>query len=207
MTRRRSYTPSRGAFAGQRFPSEYAYRQALATLRGHRSTRAMREQPIRVFTTQQYEGLTDEQRESYRRALNVVADMRTKRWSLSRATRENGTDPDTVKRYLGSVFRPDGRGRPRVRLVDKHLRRLLVHTTTGDRVLDLTDSRQASLIAEHANALRAFARTGEASTLAPFRGRVLQIGKVKYQLVTDVGEAQRIVESDRNEYEIYQSYR
>ncbi len=207
MTRRRSYNPSRGLFAGRRFPSEYAYRKALARRRGLLSTRAARERPIPVFTSQQFEWLTEEQRESYQRSLNVVADMRGKGWSLARAVRENNTDPDTVKRYLGSALRTDTRGRLRPTPFDKRLRRLLVHTETGDKVLDIADSRQATLVADHANALRAFARTGDASGLARFRGRVLQIGKVKYRLVTEPVEAQRIVESDRNEYEIYQRYR
>jgi len=207
MTRRRSYTPHRGAFAGRRFASEYAYRQALAARRGFASTRAARERSIPVFTSQQYDQLTEEQRDSYGRALNVLADMRTKGWSLARAIRENRTDPDTVKRYIGSTLRVDGRGRLRPKPFDKRLRRLLIHTETGDKVLDITDSRYATLAAEHANALRTFARTGDASALARFEGRAIRIGKVKYRLVSDPGEAQRIVASDRAEYEIYQRYR
>lgn len=205
-TPRSSYTPSRGRLAGRGFASEYPYRKALAATQGFPSPRAARERPIPVFTTQQFEQLTEEQRESYRRSLNVVADMRRRGWSLTRAARENLTDPDTVQRYLGSALRRDRHGQRRPTGYDRHVRRLLVHTEQGDKVLDLTDSRQATVIAEYANALRQFG-SGDPRALDPFRRTVLRIGKARYRLVTDPAEAARIVRADRDEYEIYQPYR
>ena len=74
-------------------------------------------------------------------------------------------------------------------------------------MLDLTDSRQASLVAAHANALRQFGRTGDPAGLDPFRRTVLRIGTVPYHLVTNADEAERLVLADRGEYEIYQRYR
>ncbi len=205
--RRRPYTPSRGRLAGQRFATEYAYRKALAATRGLRSLREARDEPIPVFTPQDFERLTEEQRESRRRILNTLADMRSHGWSLTRAARENHTEMATVRRYVGTALRRD-RSRRRVpKSVDRLVRRLLVHTEQGDKVLDLTDSRQATLVADHANALRQFSRTGDPRVLAPFRRRVLQIGKVKYRLVTAPAEAERVVLADRGESEIYQPYR
>jgi hypothetical protein len=163
--------------------------------------------PIPVFTTQQFEQLNADQREARRRSLNVVADMRARGWSLTRAARQNHTDLATVTRYARTALRRDAAGRLVPKGFDRLLRRLLVHTERGDKVLDLTDSRQATLIAEHANALREFGRTGDPRALDRFRGKVLQIGKVKYRLVADKEEAERVVLSDRGEYEIYQAFR
>ena len=87
--------------------------------------------------------------------------MRSRGWSLTRAARENHTEIATVRRYVGTALRRDRSRRHVPKPVDRLVRRLLVHTEQGDEVLDLTDSRQATLIAEHANALRQFGRTGD----------------------------------------------
>ena len=120
------------------------------------------------------------------RALGALAKMRRDRISLRAAARAYGTDPKTVRRFVGSALRKDKSGRYRATRYDR------IPVTINHLMLDgsvvplrIRDSRTASKIAEHSNELRKYRRIGDSSGLAQFRGKVFRADGVIHQFLTD----------------------
>src|SRR5271168_2354387 len=103
--------------------------------------------------------------EDRERALAALARMRREKVSLRAAARAEETEPKTVRRYVASALRQDKSGRYRATLYDRIPRTL--HFLT--EVLTIRDSRTASKIAQHSNAVRKYVRTGDSSGLEQFK--------------------------------------
>ena len=120
------------------------------------------------------------------RAISALAIMRRDKLSLTAAAKQAQTDPETVRRYVGSALVRSGtRGQYKARTFDRIPRRLKFLASGGAIPITVHSSRTASLIAEHMNAVRKYLRTGDESVLKSFRGKQFRAGKQTYEFVTD----------------------
>lgn len=124
---------------------------------------------------------------------HVVSKMRADGLSLNKAAREIGISPSTVLRWGKTALRKNKSGRYVARKSDRLLRVLLVPTSEGAREIALTDSRQATILAEYWEAVQKYLETGDASGLQKFRGQVLtDASGAKIPLLTDLNELNRL---------------
>jgi hypothetical protein len=185
ITRNRPYTFKRGQFAGQTFTSEHAYRAALATARGRRRGQGIR-------TVSGYLNLRPSARMARGRALDALSRMRRQRLSLSSAARAAGTTPANVSRHAGAAIKKSGQRNYVASSSDMLFRRMHIITMDGTQVIDVKNSRDASLIAQHFDAVGHFLDTGDDSRLKPFNGRSVKAGSKSYEFLTDLDELERL---------------
>jgi hypothetical protein len=76
-----------------------------------------------------------------------------------------------------------------------------VLTPDGAITLDIKHSRSASLVAEHANAVRTYLLKGDARALRAFHGRALRVDKVAYPFVTDLRTLHRLANAGELRFE------
>lgn len=134
--------------------------------------------------------------QSREQALAALALMRRTELSLREAANRFGIDSRTVLRYVGSALERVGeRGEYRATAYD-HLSRTL-HFITPEGVIPLTirDSRLASRIAEHMNAVRTFTHRGDLSPLNAFKGEFFEADGVTYTFVTDPAILSRLADA------------
>ncbi len=179
----------------------------LAQLRRHPATgqeplsRVPRAPPSRIPPTL----LSAREWDTRARALEALALSRREGLSLSRASARARTTPKTVLRYTGAFRKRGGRYIPTRR--DRLERIMFVYEDGGLRIVRIADSRTATLLGEHANAVKAYLETRDPHVLDPYRGVIFvdAEGRV-HELETDgarlVAAAER-TERDYGQFEIY----
>lgn len=140
--------------------------------------------------------------EAHERALDALALTRRQGWSLTRASRMVRSDPRTVRRHLGGALRKEG-SRWRPRPFDRIPRPMRVMTVTGPTLVVVRDSRTASLIAEHSNAVQHYLRTGDDGRLRRLRRKHFQIDGERIALVVSPTRIDRLAEGAELHYELY----
>jgi prephenate dehydrogenase len=151
-----------------------------------------------VHTTGAWRELTDAQRDTHMRMLDVISAMRRNpHLSLKRAASEWNTTPETVRKYAGSALRHGVNGRFKVTASDRLYRPMQFYTPAGRITIGVTDSRTASKIAQHLNAIKTLVDTGNGEELRRFRGKTIRVQKVEYRFVTDPRVLRRL--NDANE--------
>lgn len=135
------------------------------------------------------------------RALDALAHTR-RGMSLRRASALARTDPRTVLRHAGRAFRKEGR-RYVATAYDRIPRRMTVLTADGPEDVTVRDSRTATALAEHANAVRAYIETGDDEPLAHLRRRSVRIRGQPVALVTDPVRLDRLAAGGELHYELY----
>ena len=127
-------------------------------------------------------------------SLEVLALMRRKHLSFRTATKAVGIDPKTALRYVGSALRQkETNGRYFVTPHDNIPR--TVHAIVrggGKTAVTVDDSRIATRLAEHLNAVRAFARRGDSSALESFKEESFQASEGTFYFETDLGVLARL---------------
>jgi hypothetical protein len=135
------------------------------------------------------------------RALDALALSRREGYSLSRSARMTRTTPRTVLRYSGQGWRREGR-RWRPKAFDRIPREMNVLAEDGP-VLLVLDSRQATIVADHANAVESYLRFGDESGLRRLRRTRVRVDGVAYELPTDPAALDRLAEGGELHYELY----
>lgn len=136
------------------------------------------------------------------RALDVLARMRRERISLRAASDEARTDPRTVRRHAGQALKkPGSRWVPRA--FDRIPREMTILTPTGPEAVVVRDSRNASLLAEHANAVRAYIETGDEEPLSRLPRTEVRIRGQPRRLETDPARLDRLAQGGELHYELY----
>jgi len=138
------------------------------------------------------------------RALAALALTRREGISLRRAADLTWTDPRTVRRHAGSAFRKAG-GRWRPSPFDRLPRAMTAMTPAGPLALVIRDSRSASLLAEHANAVAAYVETGDEGPLRRLRRRSVRIRGQPVELVTDPARIDRLAAGAELHFELYRT--
>jgi hypothetical protein len=137
--------------------------------------------------------MSEQFQDTWNRIGHVPSKMRADDVSLSQASREFGIDPRTVIRRGRSAFRKRPNGRYEAKTIDRLLRVLNVLTPEGRLEIGVRDSRQATLVAEHWNAVHGYLETGDASPLRRFRGKhITDASGVRVPLLIDLDELDRL---------------
>lgn len=136
------------------------------------------------------------------RALDALARTRREGLSLTRASREVHTDPRTVRRHAGRAFVKEGR-RWRPRPFDRIPRAMRVLTEDGPMLVVVRDSRTASLLAEHSNAVQRYLHTGDTAGLKRLRRKRVQVDGERIALVMSPQRLDRLAEGAELHYELY----
>lgn len=122
--------------------------------------------------------------------------------SLRRAAELTRTDPRTVLRHAGVAFGKEGR-RWVASPFDRIPREMTVLTPAGPVEVTVRDSRTASLLAEHANAVQAYRDSGDEGPLRRLRRRRVQIRGQPVDLETDPIRLDRLAAGGELHYELY----
>ena len=158
-----------------------------------RSRRPARNRPVAPRTSEQYFARSERFQDRWSRVTHVIAMMRARGVSLRQASHEIGVDPRTVVRLGGSALRKRASGRYAAKASDRLLRVLRIPTREGLREIAVRDSRQASQIAEYANAVQRYLQTGDASALRKFRRkRITDANGARVPLLIDLDELDRL---------------
>lgn len=134
--------------------------------------------------------------------MDALALTRRRGMSLTMAARTVRTDPRTVRRHVGLAFRREGR-RWRPTRFDRLAREMTVLTAQGPRHVLIRDSRTASLLAEHANAVQHYLRTGDTGPLQALRRKDIQLHGERLALALAPGLIDRLAEGAELHYEVY----
>jgi hypothetical protein len=138
------------------------------------------------------------------RAFHVVALMRREHLSLRGASDLARTDPRTVRRHAGRALRPKGR-RWAATTYDRYPREMTVLTREGPTGFTIQDSRTASLVAEHANAVAAYIETGDEAQLPRLRRSQIRIRGQPVRLETDPLRLEWLAAGSELHYELYRN--
>ncbi len=134
--------------------------------------------------------------QSREQALAVLALMRREGLSLQGAAIRVGIDPRTTLRYVGSALEREGpHGEYRPTAHDHIPRTMHFITAEGTIAITVRDSRAASRIAEHMNAVRAFTHAGDLSPLEAFNGESFESDGVTRTFVTDPATLGRLADA------------
>jgi len=129
---------------------------------------------------------TEKEGEEREQALAVLARMRRSRLKLKAASKTQGIDPKTVRRYVGSALRAQGtKGNYRATKYDRIPRQLNFPTSTGQLELTIRDSRTASRIGEYLNAIRSYLYSADIGPIASFLHKSFKSGGVTYRFVVE----------------------
>ena len=140
------------------------------------------------------------------RALHVLALARYNGLTLEEAAARAGVDPTLVHRHAGSGFeRRQGELRPRP--VDRIPRRMSLLTPSGPVAVTTRDSRHASLIALHNNAVRRYVETGDTSLLEAFERYRANVQRgPPLEFASDPRVIDRLAEGGELAYDVYQRF-
>lgn len=116
-----------------------------------------------------------------RRALAVLARVRSRAESLSQAARLEHTTPRTVRKWAGKQLKRDPSGRYSATGGDTLRRDINVFSREGYVPVTVRSSKQPQLASEHLIAVGRFLRTRDTEWLRPFIGK--RVGGV--ELLTD----------------------
>jgi hypothetical protein len=145
-----------------------------------------------IFTADQYSGLSSAEREARELALEALSHMRHDRLSLADAARMAGTTPENVLRYAGSAITRDPHGRHGAVANDRLYRRIAI--IAKDRVIfiDVNDSRTASWLSRHLNAVKRYIYHADDRGLRIFQGKGVRDAQGQFHpFVTDLDTLDR----------------
>ena len=160
-----------------------------------RKSKRRSSQPKRkaLRTTSQYLATPSRERKSLTNTAHVLSTMRTEGVSLRRAAQEHAISPQTVLRHAGPALRKTPSGKYKARASDKLLRVLITPQPGGLMEVVIRDSRSATILAEHSNAVQNFLQTGDGSELESFDGQyIIDAEGNRIYLLTDLDELERL---------------
>lgn len=123
--------------------------------------------------------------------------------TLSRAARENGVNPRTVKRYVGSALVQDRPGgRIRATKADRLVRYLVIPALpNGSREITVRGSKAATQVAKYKAAVNRFLR-GDRDAMAPWHGRKV----ASIELITSGDVLKSLADKGLLPYSLYRSF-
>ncbi|HLY03965.1 MAG TPA: hypothetical protein VKR56_15880 [Candidatus Cybelea sp.] len=137
------------------------------------------------------EALSNVKADAYRRALDAIGlKRRNPSLSLSKAAKASGTTLRTMRKHVAAALRTTGR-RLDVTPRDRLTRPMRMLTPKAEVTVVTKDSRTATLISDHYNALRNLKQNP--SALKRFEGKVIRSGGVSYEFATDIENVNRLI--------------
>ena len=115
--------------------------------------------------------LSDKQYEARTRALHALARMRRDSMSIQAASKEEGTTPATVKKYLPAALRRSKSGHWIATKSDRYVRLLSLPGAHGPVIVRARGSKEAQFASAYLASLSRWARTEKPYELASFHGK------------------------------------
>jgi hypothetical protein len=197
-TAQRSHSPytARIVRGHARYPSA-----TLDQLRRHPRTgaQALSRVPRAPPHTLPHAHLRPRERVQRQQALQVLSEARRSKGSLSKLARARGMAPKTVRRATGAFRKQGGRW---IATRQDRVERWLKSFEGGSQTQVLVrDSRTASRLSRHANAVGRFLETGDPRGLAEFRGKTYRdaYGTV-HTFETDPAALRAVIESSESDF-------
>jgi len=131
--------------------------------------------------------------------------MRRHGYSLTRASKEIGISPSTVKRYTNGVKKKGHRWHPK--RYDRIPRTLNINENGSEVWIEVNDSRHASIIGRYQSAVREFLETGNASVLRPFKGKRVRDAQGNWHVLETDPDAIYEISERRPDEEYYSIYK
>ena len=135
------------------------------------------------------------------RALEVLQLMRSKGFSLTRATREAHTTPKTARKNVGRVLIRSKSGRYATTTSDRLTRHVWFLTKKGKVEVAVRGSRPASRVAQHSAAVHQFLKTGDSGPLDAFQGQAIRSRNKTYFFLTDSEALERLANAGEVSFE------
>ena len=148
--------------------------------------------------------LTPREKDLRDKSLKVLSQMRRKGQSLTRASREIGISPKTVKQHARAFKKVNGRWK--AKRYDRIERRMAINENGREVWVTVKDSRHASLIGRYQSAIREFLQTGDASVLEPFKGKRVRDADGKWHTLETDPKAIYEIQEMREDEEFYTIY-
>jgi len=130
-------------------------------------------------------------------AFSVLSLMRREHLSLREAARRLDVSPRLVLRYVRDALRRSVSGNYYAKPGDHVSRPMKFLTERGIIVLDVRNYRDARLDSDYMRAVKNYLYTGDASFLAPFRGK----GIGRYRFVTDPEVIDRLADAGELDFD------
>lgn len=144
-------------------------------------------------TADEFYAMPPAARNRWIRVAHVPSIMRTEHLSLRQAAKKAGIDPRAVPR---SALRKRPNGRYAAKGWDRLLRVVVTPAEQGLIELPTRDSREASKIAEHWNAVQKYLETGDTSAIQQLRHRTITDSEDReIPLLTDIGQLERLADA------------
>lgn len=135
------------------------------------------------------------------RALRALSSIR-RGATLSRAARENGVTPRTVKRYVGSALIQSRPGsRVRASKTDRLVRYLVVPGPQGSMEITVRGSKAATQVAKYKAAVNRYLR-GDTDAMAPWHGKKI----AGVELITSGSTLKNLADKGLLPYSLYRSF-
>lgn len=156
-----------------------------------------------IYSDAQLHALPVDQAQARSDSLEALSLMRTRGMSLTRAAREVGRTPQTVRAWTGPSIRKQGK-RYAAKTFDKLVRHMRVLTPRGMISVPIFDSRVASKLGSYNDAVKQ-ALAGKPEALRRFRGKSFGTGgKRRFPFITDMRVLKRLAQAgELPEYTIY----
>jgi hypothetical protein len=156
-----------------------------------RRGRPSKEKLVPPQTAKEFYAMPEDLQELWVNVTHVVSDVRN-RFSLTRASRNWGIDPETAIELAGSTLRKGANGLYEAEPTDRLLRILLFPTYRGLDEIAVLDSDEASRIGEYWNAVHRYLETGDVS-VKKFEGiNITDADGTKVPLLTELEELDRL---------------
>jgi hypothetical protein len=136
------------------------------------------------------------------KALDALAIARRDQLDLGVAAYMVGVDPTVVIRHAGEGFEQRA-GRWLARPFDTIRRDMTLLTADGPRAVRTHDSRLATELSRHHNAVKHYIETGDVSRLLPFRDRKVRTRKGLFSFATEPPVLDRLAEGGELAYDVY----
>jgi predicted DNA-binding protein (UPF0251 family) len=160
------------------------------TKKGHRASRSRRIQSLRPrrqivpICKRTHQQLTPMQRRIREKSLEALSLVRRERLSLRETTRHVGLDSETIRNNTNAFRKIHGRWRAKP--FDRIPRTMVIYEKGRKVIVEIADSRTASLIGEYHNRVKQFLETGRSSFLRKLpRKRFRDIKGKTHTLETD----------------------
>jgi len=193
ISAKRPYTPKSGRVAGRSFTSERQYRNALARAQGFTSWSAKQRSAKPIRSPAAEHALSRAERKARTAALRALNRMRRFDESLPQAAKEEKTTKNAVLKWAGSALRKNARGQYVATKSDRLYREIKMLTPDGIAFVRVTDSRTATRVAKHWNALKRYGLTGDKTRLREFHRQSIRAMKRTYVFVTDTRTIDRLI--------------
>jgi len=145
--------------------------------------------------------LSKRSQSSREHVLDAISAMR-RGASLSRASRENGVSPRTIRRYAGAALVQDRPGgRIRATKADRLIRYLVIAGPDGPREIAVRGSKTASEFAKYKGAVNRFLR-GDGDALAEWHGKKI----AGIELITSGSTLKNLADKGLLPYSLYRSF-